>query len=733
MKDKKKIENFLINYASGNYISRGSQNIEDIIFALEDNDKIEYYLKLLHGKLSSEKIIAIITKIGKTEEYLNNITNGENIFDLSSKDIKNLVISTGNVSKYLKKELCQNLDIEDAKELINLVIDNENFKIIYDLGYNHMIIDNKQIIYDNLETILKIEEQTDKKEIILRLYESNHDILRVDFSILDHKYISVLGEERINLIVCYPYILEAIRQLDEIKLKILGKCLDSYQGKNDTDEWTPLCKNIIHNFDSIGEIINEIINMDEKEFEKIDFYKLGQIINNCNEYDLKSISQINKYEQIKHKKIHEWYENESNNIPMKINIICLSLFGQTSGEIQRIIEKYGECIDDIENEDLKYYIKGAKELLELKDEQILDEIFYNVEPVKNVYNIEIQRLLKNEYGKLYNKELLSIEDTVKNEELGENIYELAKDENGNIKPFNIIATSVAAFVDNTPENYYKDWNRPSMATQHFCTSYIRRDMLAMPPINYICYGFSNMKEDSLMLMGETDIDSSINKFVSEAGATKEKYYSPRRLINSTIHVWGTSYNELDFRRIQNGVKKQPDYIIVFRRYGKLVNLEEAKKASQDFKDITGTALPILIIDEDECLNTEKRILEEMIEEFKENLSTVKLEEIIQKIINNSAARGSFAIDKLAEILLIIHENKDKINLNLSIDMNKNLQIVKEYNSKMANDSRNRGNEDLKLCYETTNLKEQNEYSRKTKNFYKMILDIRKVGDDDDGR
>ena len=35
---------------------------------------------------------------------------------------------------------------------------------------------------------------------------------------------------------------------------------------------------------------------------------------------------------------------------------------------------------------------------------------------------------------------------------------------------------------------------------------------------------------------------------------------------------------MDFRRIQNGEKKNPDYIIVYRENGEISNLEEAKKS-----------------------------------------------------------------------------------------------------------------------------------------------------------
>ena len=50
----------------------------------------------------------------------------------------------------------------------------------------------------------------------------------------------------------------------------------------------------------------------------------------------------------------------------------------------------------------------------------------------------------------------------------------------------------------------------------------------------------------------------------------EKYYSPENQINNKQR-----YNEMDFRRVQDGEKKQPDYILLFRENGEIANMEEA--------------------------------------------------------------------------------------------------------------------------------------------------------------
>lgn len=210
--------------------------------------------------------------------------------------------------------------------------------------------------------------------------------------------------------------------------------------------------------------------------------------------------------------------------------------------------------------------------------------------------------------------------------VSENVYEAGVD-------FKMIITSVGAYIRKAKcENYRDDWNRPTIQSQHMCTSYIRNDMLGMAPVHDICYGFNDMQEDSLMLAGNIDIASytNANTIVSKS-YRKEKYYAPNDLINNTKR-----HNELCYRRIQKGEKKQPDYIIVFRRDGIIKNMENAKKASKDFGN-----LPIVIIDVDKCLESEKIKVEQMYKEYNKTFNHDLLEQIKQKIRNNRETASNF--------------------------------------------------------------------------------------------
>lgn len=163
-----------------------------------------------------------------------------------------------------------------------------------------------------------------------------------------------------------------------------------------------------------------------------------------------------------------------------------------------------------------------------------------------------------------------------------------------------------------------------------------------------------MDNDSLALLGSKDLVSSgdIHGFVSHTHI-EEKYHSPDNLINNT-----DGYNEVDFFRMQNGVRKQPDYIIVFRENGEIKYLEEAKKAQKQWG-----GLPIVVIDKDKCLEAEKQKVNNMLIEY-HNGNKQLAKQIYQKIRNNRQTNKNFCEDIDIEILkqeIELQEQKEENN------------------------------------------------------------------------
>lgn len=671
------------DYLTKDKIQEFGLNSLDVLELIEATEKIEDYLtkdKIQELGLGKNIVISLVNATGEIKKYLAEDKRQE--LGLNSSDMCEVISRTGNLEKYLTKENVEEWGLI-SKDVLKLITDNlndSNIHLIYDFGFNHTNIESCEILHKNLDYILKKEKQTEKKEIIEKLYEKNNDIVKVKFEILDNKYLQTLGEDKINQISCYPERVDDILTLNEKELKLLGRCLDLYE----SEDWTPLCKRILDNIGTYTKLLETIDNIDEMQSEDIE--DLTTVLLHENYLDIECIEDVKNFESIKQKKCIEMFK--SGDIDDKINAICISKFGQPKSEIVQFIEKYADGIDYIEDEDLQYYIKSVVEVLSIEDTEILNNIFKNVEPVKNVNSIAMERNLRNEYGKLYNKGLFTIDQAQKCENLGDNIYEVPIDENGNIANFNMIITSIAPFVANSPDNFYKDWNRPALASQHFCANYIRRDMLGRAPMPHLCYGFSNMKEDSLMLSGSCDIFSSDTGFVSYA-EHDERYLPPDQQINET-----KKYNEMDFKRIQGGEKRQPDYIVVFRKDGEISNIDTAQMASEQFSEATGKKLPIVIIDEDKCLETESRLVGDMIEDFNNSPSREKAELICQKIRNNRVRNPSFSSD---------------------ID----ISYIQEYSEKNNNEPTVTINE-FEQCFAETKPEEREGMVKNFKSFYKAL-------------
>lgn len=113
------------------------------------------------------------------------------------------------------------------------------------------------------------------------------------------------------------------------------------------------------------------------------------------------------------------------------------------------------------------------------------------------------------------------------------------------------------------------------------------------------------------------------------------------------------YNEMDFYRIQNGQRKQPDYIIVFRENNKIKYMDKAKMAQEQWG-----GLPIVIIDKDKCLESERQKVEEMKQRYEAGDKSLA-GEIYQKVRNNRVTRENFCSEMDLEKLREESETQEK--------------------------------------------------------------------------
>lgn len=603
-------------------------------YKLEGDEFLELSLLQEINKLDDANITSFIDKLKKSKRAVINIVTNVNKKEFTEKivknwkeigfqgyEIKDLLSYVDNIEEIIINRKKYDLSSEIIADVVSRKGKKEELLKLVDKETSIAFRQNNasiQYIREYLEMFMKLEGVNIEIDKILKMAEKNEGILKGNFNILDNRYINALGEEKINQISCYPEIVEKILELNNEELNLIGKVLDRYMQEGEVEEWTPLANRILENISSYGELISNLKG--NKEF---DVSELIPILMHSNDFDIKTLEDVENFSDIKRRKCEELINAET--IEKKQEGILLKIFGQGREETKKLIEKFGEDIDKIENENLKDYIKCLQEILKIEDGDVLEKIFQNVDEIETLNPLLMERRLKTEYFKLYKKDLFKAEDAkILSEE--DNMYSAGTD-------FKMIITSVGAYCKNNILNYEEDWNRASISSQHFCASYIRNDMLGHARVPFVCYGFEDMQEDSLMLSGAKDIYSSAETFESEA-YRGERYLSPDNQIKNT-----SSYNEMDFRRIQGGVKKQPDYIVLFKKYGDIPNLTEAKKASKDFGD-----LPIIVIDVEECLMAEKQKVENLFERYKETGDIKIREQLEVKLRNNRVTDEHFCQD-----------------------------------------------------------------------------------------
>ena len=633
----------------------------NVVVLVESLNEPEYTKKIIKDRekygLYGYEVRELLTR---DKDILKEIIINREEYQLSARDIA--IVAFGNFSG---EELLEFIDKEVSE--------------IYRNKYASI-----EFIKENLSRFLEIEGVSTIKDVLFQMSEKNEEIFKGNFDILNERYINILGVEKVNQISCYFDIANIVLGLNDGELKLLGKVLDKYMDMTKGEEWTPLAKKILENIGSYKELVS---NLEENENISID--KLIPILIHSNNFDIKTLEDVENFQEIKRKKCEELINGET--LEEKQKAVLLKVFGQGMRETKKIISRFEEDIDEIEDEDLKAYIKSLQEILKIENPEVLKEIFEQVEELETINPLLMERMLKTEYCKLYNRDLFNLKNAEKLPD-GENVYNAGTD-------FKMIITSVGAFyTNNSVIDYKKDWNKPKIGSQHFCASYIRNDMLGHAPVPHICYGFCEMAEDSLMLSGPSDIYSSGVSFESTA-RRNERYLAPNNQIANTIR-----YNEMDFRRIQKGKKKQPDYIVVFRKDGKIPNIDKAKKASKDFE-----GLPIVVIDVDECLASERKKVEEMFEEYKKTSDPQVGIKLLEKLRNNRVTDYDFCRD---------------------IDMDKTLQSLKDQKSRKEADV---SMEDLEEIYGEVSGKERQEETGKIKMVYERIRMIKGRKDNSDGR
>lgn len=567
-------------------------------------------------------------------------------------------------------DIASTLDDKDKLELLENDREKENVILVRGIKTPEIME----------EAINKLKLGSKQKECLKRLYQKNNDVMQgIDFRILDDHYIETLGEDKINLMACYPGITQGVVELSDKGYKCFCKII-GMTTENESKEWISRVSILGSIHYKYTELIDSIESIDDIDVEKL--LKI-MLCSPNNWVKIKSAEDIKNYEMVKKEKCDQIINNDNKSSDEKKNAVFMKIFGIDIKVVNNFIEKFGQDIDNIDEPDLKNLIYSLKSIMQLDDPEILRTIYEQCEEVSLISPKEIEARLKKAYGKKFNEGLYTPKegDVVEENKLPEELRKLGVKVYDAGIDFKMLITSIGAYVHNSPQNFQEDWNRPALKSQFFCTSYIRNDMIGTCPIPHVCYGFSNMADDSLMASGFGDL-SSTGYSIEIRTLHREIYYTPEMQINNTKPY----YNEMCFQRFQKGERKQPDYIVAIKKDGKIINSTEIAQAVKDWE----WKIPVVIVDEEKCLESEKSKINEMMTQYETTQDVELAKKIMQKVRNNRMTDRRFCEE--------LQERLKKIETSIENNTN-SIEVLEENYQTVTPQERKEGMSELERVYQ----------------------------------
>lgn len=521
--------------------------------------------------------------------------------------------------------------------------------------------------------IRELHKDTEHKlSVLAQLQARNSKIIdTVNLRMLDSKYTSLFSVEQLQMITCYPEEQKKVIDLTEKQYNIIMKALGNVK---DIQQWRYEFHEVLANISFFDDLVENVADLESAENANIDYYKVLMVLHQKNHFNVKSYQDVEEldktkadlYESIKNK--DEEQQGVSQELSSVKFVVLEHLYNINIDAAKRIIQTYGrdilELSDKPENTELKNIMMQMQSILSAQDESELRALLQTEQYVKvDIDSIKLEMRLKNAYAQEYNDKLTSVSDmqTISEEEKetiglsGCDVYDAGVD-------FNLMITSIAPYNSNNPKDFYQDWNRKEMQSQGFCCSYIRNDMLGHASVPHLCYGFSNMGKDSLILSSIDDMGSNTsNGMVEETAYSNVRFYTPNNQIDRVYDESSYNFNEMVYNRIQNGSKKQPDYIVAFRRDGIVKNIEKIKMAVEQYRAM-GIEIPVVIVDESKCIECEKEKIKGMIKGFEANPNPELFAQIQQKVKNNSVA-NQFEFEEFANYLYNEYEEMKNALIN----------------------------------------------------------------------
>lgn len=498
------------------------------------------------------------------------------------------------------------------------------------------------------------EFSDEKVAIIENALSNNQQALRhVNFSIFKDSIYNVLGSEFVSYAMKFPNLstqLDILSKENSTLLKLIGTKIKELPNMNDG-------LNLIENL--IQYCTNNCYKIKADEVQDLSALVDAALRNNKSKRDegiitvpfsadyRKKLEEAidEEYRKIMEDKT-ESFEFYYNGIHFKLygaqskldvikNIYLNKYFSMSLGEAKKLIETYGQNIDNMECEKGKKLLQQIQTIIELEDESQMDYTkMVNVEMGEDenlgVEQLEeIKQSMEKEYALSYVSALQQTQENIENEENrttinfgGKQITQIESSGDFSL----LVHSTEAGFVNENyvskEDNYKSKWSDNDKQFNHIISmSYINQDFLGMAPVegSGVIYGFSKVNEDSIRLMGDTDINTFSNEFGYNASA--KKYLTAESMPYNSRRV----YNEFGIERS----KTTPDYVLLFDDSTE-ENIQSAYKAAADWN------IPILFLNKEKISERQIENLESLREQFEQTRDPKKLKVLLNTYETNMA-------------------------------------------------------------------------------------------------
>ncbi len=575
------------------------------------------------------------------------------------------------------------------------------------------------------ELIAKLDLPEDEKQKYQELKEKNIEIDEtLNFKILSKKYQFL--DNIMDMITADLQVQDQILSLSDSRLKIFEKMYLRIQQL--TDYYNPYITSILqimgyvsldthwknknHIYDHLLKELEEVVEKGEeltdREIETLLFLFTSSI-----QYTIPNLDEMRRFgekdtiDQQESEEMVAKAKQEKDVETLKFAILAKS-YGIHIDEAKRIVDQYH--IEEIEltseNMDVFEIYLSLVQIIKETDPDVLTELYDEIVSIMNP-EMDFRRMIvfENDLRKAFARDLnqqIWMTDNQPHKEMdGVEVYDAGTD-------FKMIITVIGAYQDDftTKENYSKYWNSPLIRSHGNCCSLIGNSNLSMAPVKNVILGFSTMSDNMLLLSRTRDINSTPDsrKF-DTTGIRAQEYKSADQMLDDTR----SDYNELVYERRDLGsnpkfFKKNPDYIVYIEEYEKedfylekykddsekieyMKNQrrcqekywQESKKAAMDF------GVPIVKINRETVAKSERKKMEDMVEDFKETRDMRLMKQVITKFesnrVGNARAHDLIREEYFSEATIsrFLKEMKDSIEEEKEPAIKKNLYLALYHN------------------------------------------------------